>query len=72
MVSAFREMHHTHGLKSFGNRFEITNRRLGTGGSGCVLMAIDRWKSRQVACKIINLEGSLPKLSSLFSRKPVD
>lgn len=26
-------------------------------------MAVDRWKSRQVACKIINLEGSFPKPS---------
>lgn len=35
-------------------------------------MAIDRWKSRQVACKIVNLEGSIPKLFLFPLRKPVN
>ena len=42
-------------FKSFDNLYEITDRKLGAGGTGEVFMAIDIWTRCQVACKIVNL-----------------
>ena len=42
-------------VKSFNNLYNVTNRKLGVGGTGEVAMAIDFWNRCQVACKIVNL-----------------
>lgn len=48
-------------LKSFSNHYQITNRKLGAGGTGEVFMAIDVWNRCQVACKAVNLIKSKAK-----------
>ena len=46
-------------IQAFDNLYTITDRTLGTGSFGEVRMAIDRMQRRQVACKIVPLEGEL-------------
>lgn len=41
--------------QAFSTYFTITDRQLGGGASGRVLMALDHMERRQLACKIINL-----------------
>lgn len=43
-------------LKAFDNLFAMTDRKLGSGISGRVFMAIDRVWRRQMACKIVQLK----------------
>lgn len=51
----------TYHMKSFDHVFTITDRQLGSGVSGHVLMAVDHHKRRQVACKIVYLKDILRK-----------
>ena len=42
-------------IQAFDNMYDVTDRKLGFGTSGCVFMAIDLFKQCQMACKVIQL-----------------
>lgn len=46
----------TNRLQSFNTLYSVSNRELGSGSNGQVFMAIDNWRRRQVACKIVALK----------------
>lgn len=49
-------------IQHFSSRYEITNRNLGSGGNGKVLVAIHQKTQRQLACKIVDLTHIHAKL----------
>ncbi|KAH6622252.1 pheromone A receptor-domain-containing protein [Boeremia exigua] len=49
------------------SRYLITNRLLGEGGYGKVLIGIDQITQRQLACKMVNLEKLYDRRADLFA-----
>lgn len=50
-----------HEVSTFASRYLITNRLVGKGGFGKVVVAVHQKSQRQMACKVINLKGFYPK-----------